>query len=268
MAEERIRNLRGIFPGMFTMGNLFCGYLSILSSMDGEIGHACRFILLGFFLDGLDGIVARVSRGATRFGVELDSLADMITFGLAPAILVYSFQLKSLGKWGWVLGFVFVMCGAFRLARYNLGSGAPSRGGFEGLPIPMAASLLVSYTLFSMELWGELRFVRFLIVIMIVASALMVSSIPFEDNPTRWRTAKDRMKFLYLFVAVVAIIIDLSKTLFPLVLLYVASGIAREISDLVRGGSGRGDRRRVRSRASRRSPGSSAPPDAPPGGDR
>jgi phosphatidylserine synthase len=131
----------------------------------------------------------------------------------------------------------------------------------------MAASLLVSYTLFSMELWGELRFVRFLIVIMIVASGLMVSSIPFEANPTRWRTAKDRMKFLYLFVAVVAIIVDMSKTLFPLVLVYVASGIAREITELVRGGSGHGERRRVRRRAARRPPGASAPPDASPGGD-
>lgn len=267
MAEERIRNFRGIFPGMFTMGNLFCGYLSILSSMDGEAAHACRFILLGLFLDGLDGVVARVSRGSTRFGVELDSLADMITFGLAPAILVYSFQLNLLGKWGWVLGFIFVMCGAFRLARYNLASHAPSRGGFEGLPIPAAATLLVSYTLFSLELWGELRYVRFLIVVMMVASGLMVSSIPYEDKPTRWRTAKDRMKFLYLFAAVAAIIIDMSKTLFPLVLLYVASGIAREIFELVRGGSDREARRRVRTRPPRRPSGSSPPPPAPPDDD-
>ena len=238
-----MRNFRGIFPGMFTMGNLFCGFLSILSSMDGEAEHACRFILLGFFLDGLDGFVARVSRGATRFGVELDSLADLVTFGLAPAILVYSFKLKVLGKWGWVLGFVFVMCGAFRLARYNLTAKAPPSRGFEGLPIPAAASLLVAYTLFSFDLWDQLRFVKFLVVMMIVSSGLMVSSVPYEDKPTSWRTLRDRVKFLYMFVCVVAVIIDLPKTLFPLVLIYVLSGIAYEIFDLVHGNGGRGERK-------------------------
>jgi CDP-diacylglycerol--serine O-phosphatidyltransferase len=234
--DRHVRNFRGIFPGMFTMGNLFCGFLSILSSMDGEWRHACQFILLGFFLDGLDGIVARVSRGATRFGVELDSLADLITFGLAPAIMVYSFRLKDLGKWGWVLGFVFVMCGAFRLARYNLGAKTGPREGFEGLPIPAAASLLVSYTLFSFELWGELKYVRLLIAMTLVASGLMVSSIPYEDKPTSWRTLKDKIKFLYLLVGVIAVLIDMSKTAFPLVLGYVAYGLVREIIETVSNG--------------------------------
>jgi CDP-diacylglycerol--serine O-phosphatidyltransferase len=237
-----MRNFRGIFPGMFTMGNLFCGFLSILSAMDGEAVHACRFILLGMFLDGLDGFVARVSRSATRFGVELDSLADLITFGLAPAILVYSFQLKALGKWGWVLGFVYVMCGAFRLARYNLGARGKAQSGFEGLPIPAAASLLVSYTLFAFEMWGELRHPRFLVIMMIVTSGLMVSSIPYEDKPTRWRTLKDRVKFSYIFIAIVAVIIDLPKTMFWLMLIYVLSGVVREIIDLTRGGTGRSGR--------------------------
>lgn len=238
-----MRNFRGIFPGMFTMGNLFCGFLAILSCMDGEVEHACRFILLGFFLDGLDGLVARVSHGATRFGVELDSLADLVTFGLAPAILVYSFKLKLLGRWGWVLGFVFVMCGAFRLARYNLTTKSGPRRGFEGLPIPAAASLVVSYTMFSYDLWDQLRFVKFLVVMVIVSSGLMVSSVPYEDKPTSWRTIRDRIKFVYLFVGVLAIIIDLPKTLFPLVVVYVLSGVVREVFDLVHGNNGRNERR-------------------------
>jgi len=238
-----VRNIRGIFPGMFTVGNLFCGFLSILASMDGEALPACRFILLGFFLDGLDGIVARVSRGATRFGVELDSLADIVTFGLAPAILVYSFQLKALGRWGWVLGFVFVMCGAFRLARYNLGASSQARrNGFEGLPIPAAASLLVSYVMFSYDIWGDLHFVKFQIIMIIVTSGLMVSSIMYEDRPTSLRTAKDRLKFLFLFVAAIAAMIDLHRTFFPAVLLYVVAGVAREIYELILAGTGRSDR--------------------------
>ncbi|MEW5701403.1 MAG: CDP-diacylglycerol--serine O-phosphatidyltransferase [Candidatus Zixiibacteriota bacterium] len=236
------RNFRGFFPGMFTMGNLFCGFLSILASMDGEVEHACRFILLGFFLDGLDGFVARVSRGATRFGVELDSLADLVTFGMAPAILIYSFKLKVLGRWGWVLGFIFVMCGAFRLARYNLTTKTSPRRGFEGLPIPAAASLLVAYTLFSYDLWEQLLYVKFLVVTMIVTSGLMVSTIAYEDKPTSWRTPKDRVKFIFIFLGIIAVMIDLPKTFFPLVLIYVLHGIGRAAVELVSGNNGHHER--------------------------
>ena len=223
-----VSNFRGIFPGVFTMGNLFCGFLSILSAIEGEIGHACRFVLLGFFLDGLDGFVARVSNSASRFGVELDSLADLITFGLAPAVLMYQVQLQSLGKWGWMVAFVYVMCGAFRLARFNLTAKSGSHSHFEGLPIPAAAALLISYTMFCMEIWGEVRLVRFLVVMIIVSSGLMVSSIGYENKPTSWRTIRDRIKFVYISIGIVAVIIDLSLTLFPLVFLYVLSGIAME----------------------------------------
>jgi len=210
------------------MGNLFCGFLSILSSIEGETGHACRFVLLGFFLDGLDGFVARVSNSASRFGVELDSLADLITFGLAPALLMYTVQLKPLGKWGWMVAFVFVMCGAFRLARFNLTAKSGPHSSFEGLPIPAAAALLISYTMFCMEIWGEVRLVRFLVVMMIITSGLMVSSISYENKPTSWRTVRDRVKFLYIFVGIIAAIVDLSLTLFPLVFLYVLFGIGQE----------------------------------------
>jgi CDP-diacylglycerol--serine O-phosphatidyltransferase len=239
-----VSNFRGIFPGVFTMGNLFCGFLSILSAIEGEIGHACRFVLLGFFLDGLDGFVARVSNSASRFGVELDSLADLITFGLAPAVLMYRVQLHSLGKWGWMVAFVFVMCGAFRLARFNLTAKAGPRSQFEGLPIPAAAALLISYTMFSIEFWGEVRLVRFLVVMIIVSSGLMVSSIGYENKPASWRTTRDRIKFLYIFIGIVAVMVDLSLTLFPLVFLYVLSGIVQESYRLTSSGRTRAVRTR------------------------
>lgn len=234
-----VSSFRGIFPGVFTMGNLFCGFLAILSAIEGEVGHACRFVLLGFFLDGLDGFVARVSNSASRFGVELDSLADLVTFGLAPALLVYQVQLHSLGKWGWMVAFVYVMCGAFRLARYNLTAKSGSHSHFEGLPIPAAAALLISYTMFSLEVWGEMRLVRFLVVMIIVSSGLMVSSISYENKPTSWRTMRDRIKFVYIFIGIVAVMIDLSSTLFPLVFLYGLSGIVQEAYRLTRPGRAR-----------------------------
>jgi CDP-diacylglycerol--serine O-phosphatidyltransferase len=242
-----MRSFRGIFPGMFTMGNLFCGFLAIVACLDGEPVHACRFVLLGFFLDGLDGLVARVSNAASRFGVELDSLADLITFGVAPSILIYTFRLRTLGKWGWMLGFVFVMCGAFRLARYNLSARPIGKTTFEGLPIPAAAALLVSYTMFCYDIWGEMRMARFLVILMIITSALMVSSIQYENKPTSWRSSRDRLKFLYLFLAGIAVLIDLSRTFFPIVLLYVASGVVREAYILVRSGARRPPRPRLES---------------------
>ena len=238
-------NFRGIFPGIFTVGNLFCGFLAILSAFDGQVMNSCRFILLGFFLDGLDGFVARVSNSVSRFGMELDSLADLLTFGVAPAVLLYKIRLESLGNWGWMVAFVFIMCGAFRLARYNLSARTSPRGTFEGLPIPAAASLLVSYTLFCLDVWGEFRLVRFLVVMMIVTSGLMVSSIPYENKPTSWRDRRDRFKFLFILAAIVGAVIDLSKTLFPFVLIYVFSGLVWEAVRLYQ--SGRRYARNIRS---------------------
>ncbi|RKX27117.1 MAG: CDP-diacylglycerol--serine O-phosphatidyltransferase, partial [Candidatus Zixiibacteriota bacterium] len=113
-------NYRGIFPGTFTMGNVVCGFLSILSSFEGNITTACWFVVLAGFLDALDGKVARLSGSASQFGVELDSLADFLSFGVAPAVLVYAIKLSSLGKWGWMISIVYIMAAAYRLARYNL----------------------------------------------------------------------------------------------------------------------------------------------------
>jgi len=243
-----MRNLRPIFPGVFTMGNLFCGFLSILSSFDGQAVQACWFIVLAFFLDGLDGLVARMSRADTQFGVELDSLADVVSFGVAPALIFYTFKFKDLGKWGWVLGFVFVMCGAFRLARYNVMAHDGQKHRFQGLPIPAAAAVLVGYTLGSYELWGELRYIKFLITLILVSSFLMVSDVEYEKRPVSFRTTADRIKWIYIALGGVAVLTLHQLAFFPLVAIYVLHGLAREAYMLVRSGlSGEPIRRRPNS---------------------
>ncbi len=231
-----MRNLRPIFPGVFTMGNLFCGFISILSAFDGQAVQACWFIILGFFLDGLDGLVARMSRSDTLFGIELDSLADLISFGVAPAIIIYSFKFKDLGKWGWVLGFVFVMCGAFRLARYNVTAQQGPKSYFQGLPIPVAAAALTGYTLGSYELWGELRYVKFLIMLILGCSFLMVSDIEYEKRPLSFRTIKDRIKWAYVALAGVALLSLHQLAIFPLVFVYILYGLGHEATLMVRAG--------------------------------
>ncbi len=230
-----MKNIRGIFfPGMFTVGNMFCGFVSILYSFDGEPIHSAWMIILAAFFDALDGKVARFAGSASRFGVELDSFADLLSFGIAPAILFYSLQIYPLGKWGWILGFVFVMCGAFRLARFNLQqSRLTEKLPYMGLPIPTAAVTLVSYGLFCNEIWGTLRFPKALITMIIAFSGLMVSGIEYETLPKfSFSDKKNKIKLMYVFVFLIVLIINPRLALFPFGLLYILSGLGKGIYEL------------------------------------
>ena len=224
-----MRNIKGIFPGVFTVGNMFCGFASILSSFDGETVFAAWMIILAGFFDALDGKIARFSGSASKFGVELDSFADIISFGIAPAMLFYNLGVYPSGKWGWIPGFVFVMCGAFRLARFNiqqtkLGEKLP----YMGLPIPTAAITLVSYTLFCSEVWGALRFPKALITMIIAFSGLMVSGIEYETLPKfTLGNRMNKLKLVYLLVFLIVLIINPQLALFPFGLLYILSGVAK-----------------------------------------
>lgn len=229
-----MRNFKGIFPGVFTMGNMLCGFLSILQSFEGEAIHASWLIILAGFFDALDGKLARFSRSSSRFGIELDSFADLVSFGIAPAVIFYSFKLYVLGTWGWILGFVFIICGAFRLARFNLESRLEDKPYFTGLPIPMAAITLCGYTLFSYELWGELVYPEILITLIIVFSALMVSGIEYDTLPRfSLNSKKNMIKLLYILGALIAVLVKPRLVIFPLGLIYVLSGIVREVYQLV-----------------------------------
>jgi CDP-diacylglycerol--serine O-phosphatidyltransferase len=229
-----VRNIKGIFPGVFTAGNMFCGFLSVLSSFDGEIVFAAWMIILAAFFDALDGMVARFSKATSRFGVELDSFSDLLSFGIAPAVMFYSLKLYPLGKWGWILGFVFVMCGAFRLARFNLGqTKLNEKHPYMGLPIPSAAVTLISYPLFCYEIWGALRFPKALVTMIIAFSGLMVSGIEYETLPKFYLgNRKNKMKLIYVFVFIIALLINPRLILFPFGLLYVLSGVFKVVYSL------------------------------------
>lgn len=229
-----MRNFKGIFPGIFTVGNMFCGFVSILSSIDQETSFAAWMIILAGFFDALDGKIARFSGSTSRFGVELDSFADLLSFGIAPAILFYQLGIYPLGKWGWILGFVFVMCGAFRLARFNLQqSKLGEKLPYMGLPIPTAAITLVSYILFCNEIWEHLRFPKALITMIIAFSGLMVSGIEYETLPKfSFGDRKNKLKLFYVFVFLVILMINPRLALFPFGLLYILSGVARGAFEL------------------------------------
>ena len=137
---------RGIFllPSLLTTGNLFCGFFALILTVSGRYAEASLAIFVAMVMDMLDGRVARLMKATSQFGVEFDSLADVVSFGVAPAFLLYSFALSSLGRPAWFAAFLFVICGALRLARFNVYTGSVDRHFFVGLPIPAAAGVAAS----------------------------------------------------------------------------------------------------------------------------
>ena len=174
---------RGVYllPSLLTLGNLFCGYACIVYTMRGEYETAAPFIGIAFILDGLDGRIARLTGSEGAFGREFDSLADMISFGVAPAILAYSWGLTSFGRWGWAAGFVFVTAAAMRLARFNIQAGSVDKRYFAGMPSPAAASV-VAATIFAYPAGlRETSGAAPVMALVLVPAFLMVSTIRFRS---------------------------------------------------------------------------------------
>jgi CDP-diacylglycerol--serine O-phosphatidyltransferase len=151
-AGDSLRKGVYILPNLITSGSLFAGFYSIVMSHIGRYETAAYAIIAGVVLDGLDGRVARMTHTTTKFGVEYDSLADLVTFGVAPAFLVYGWALSPFDRWGWLAAFLFLVCGALRLARFNVQVNTIEKGKFNGLPIPAAATFVASCILFITHL--------------------------------------------------------------------------------------------------------------------
>lgn len=147
-AGDSLRKGVYVLPNLITSGSLFAGFYSIVQTHFGRYEHAAFAIIAGVVLDGLDGRVARMTHTTTRFGVEYDSLADLVSFGVAPAFLVYGWALSPFDRWGWLAAFLFLVCGALRLARFNVQVNTVEKGKFNGLPIPAAATFVASCILF------------------------------------------------------------------------------------------------------------------------
>jgi CDP-diacylglycerol--serine O-phosphatidyltransferase len=218
-----------IFPGAFTMGNVVAGFLSILSALEGNIIDACWFVFLAGFFDMLDGKIARLSGASSRFGVELDSLADFLSFGIAPAVLVYSIKLNTLsGKWGWIIAIVYIMACAYRLARFNILAETEEKKDFVGLPVPAAAMTLTAYVLFCYQVWGGLQYGEWLVSMIILFAFLMVSQVQYDTLPDRFVTRESRYKLAVGLVCLVAVILKPRLLLFPVLALYILYGMIRE----------------------------------------
>ena len=222
-------------PSAFTLGNLFFGFWAIVSAFNGNFRWAGWFIVFAGILDMLDGRVARLSGTGTRFGAELDSLVDVISFGVAPALLMYFLDFSNAGRFAWILCYIYVVAVALRLARFNvLSAGKPPSGWFTGLPSPAAGMTLAVYYPFSQTNWyrASLAYLDLqhegLVVLMLLLAVLMVSNVKYPKFPPIG--VRSRKGIFGLTVHVVILLGGLifpEYFLFPLGLFYVAFGIFR-----------------------------------------
>jgi CDP-diacylglycerol---serine O-phosphatidyltransferase len=224
---QRRRLSRGVYllPSLFTLGHMFCGYACVVYAMQGQYETAAPFIGFAIVLDMLDGRIARLTGTASAFGVEFDSLADVISFGIAPAILSFAWGLSPLGRLGWAAGFMFLTAGAMRLARFNIQSAA---GGdkryFVGMPSPAAAAVPAATVFAYPAGLDDYRQALPALAMVLVPAVLMVSTIRFRSFKTI--DLRTRRPYTVLLLIAAGIMLITTHPRFVLVLLaysYLAS---------------------------------------------
>ena len=223
-----------IVPGAFTTGNLFFGLWAIVEAARGEFDRAAWFIVLAAVLDGLDGRVARLTRTGSDFGAELDSLVDVISFGVAPALLQWHYQF-SRGEWGWLLPFIFILGVALRLARFNVEQAGHAKTQFFGLPSPAAGvtiATLVPFmgTPFFVDHLGALPWHLLTAVLMVLVALLMVSHVPYPVFPAvGLRTWRGRIGLGFVLLCLWGALTVPAYFFFPMAIAFIAFGLLRAV---------------------------------------
>jgi CDP-diacylglycerol---serine O-phosphatidyltransferase len=228
--SRRPKVRRGVYllPSLLTMGNMFCGYLCVLYSIRGQFDVAAPLIGVAVVLDMLDGRIARMTGTATAFGVEFDSLADVISFGIAPAVMAFMWGLQPLQRLGWAAGFIYLSAAALRLARFNIQSvKSTDKRHFVGMPSPAAAAVPASTVFFLPEGLQDPRLAFIAVAVMVVPALLMVSTIRFNSFKTIDTHQRRSYKVLALVALVIAVIqLHPSIVLLGLAYLYMLAGLA------------------------------------------
>ncbi|HWC73615.1 MAG TPA: CDP-diacylglycerol--serine O-phosphatidyltransferase [Gemmatimonadales bacterium] len=229
-----LRRVVIVVPSLFTLFNLFFGIWAMVLATRGEFYRAGWFIVFAGILDTLDGRVARISGTGTRFGAELDSLVDIVSFGVAPAFLMYQVEFAGGGGAAWIFCYFYVMAAAIRLARFNVTQAGRAKSYFIGLPSPAAGMTLATYYPFTQtELYGSVHGLSWhllLTFLMIALTILMVSNVHYPTLPRAgFRTASGLLGLLLIVVILVFGIWKHDEFLFPLGLVYVTYGVVRAI---------------------------------------
>ena len=224
--RESLRKGVYILPNLFTTGSLFAGFYGIVATMNGQYHVAAWLILLSSIFDALDGKVARMTGTTSRFGVEYDSLADLVAFGVGPGLLMYSWALRPFGKLGWLAAFLYVVCGALRLARFNVQVSTVESKRFVGLPIPAAASMVAACVLLFYHLGGSGTIKKASILVLIyVLAFLMVSNFRYFSFKDPELLKRQPFGFLVLAIFLLIVIIQLPEIMFFTIFLgYTISG--------------------------------------------
>jgi CDP-diacylglycerol--serine O-phosphatidyltransferase len=225
---------QGIYwlPNAITTLALFAGFYAIVQAMNNKFELAAAAVFVAMVLDGMDGRVARLTRTQSPFGAEYDSLSDMVSFGAAPALVMYEWALKGMGRMGWVAAFVYCACAALRLARFNTNIGVVDKRFFQGLPSPAAAGLIAGFV-WTMEAFDlepqriyEMRWVAWALAVF--AGLTMVSNVRFysgKDINLRKAVPFSAVVLIVLMVVILSQVVDnLPELLFSIFLLYAASG--------------------------------------------
>jgi CDP-diacylglycerol--serine O-phosphatidyltransferase len=228
---------RGIYllPNLFTIASIFSGFFSIIASHKGLYEEAAIAIFIAMIMDNLDGRIARLTNTMTAFGAQFDSMADMVSFAVAPAFLAYTWGLHQLGKTGWIAAFIYTAAVALRLARFNTQADGTGKRYFQGLPCPMGAAMVSSFIWFCIDLSHITTslLITLASIIMVLTALLMVSNI-------RYRSFKDvnlknHVKFVVILITVTVIAlvsIDPEKVLFVIFTGYIISGPVATIWEL------------------------------------
>lgn len=223
-----------ILPSAFTLGNLFFGVYAIIAATRGDLVWAGWCIVFAGTLDMLDGSIARATRTGSRFGAELDSLVDVISFGVAPGFIMYVIFFTD-GQWAWIMSFVYVTAAVLRLARFNIEQGGEAKRHFHGLPSPAAAGTLATYYPFSQTPFFQtylidLPWAQIMGVGMVLIGVLMVSHVPYGKVPKIGiRTAKGALNTVFVLSMLFAALLVPRYFFFSLGILYLAWGLIKSV---------------------------------------
>lgn len=224
-----------ILPNSITLCGLFAGFYSIIALFREDYVASAWAIIVAIVLDGLDGWVARLTHSTTKFGIELDSLADVISFGVAPSLLLYKWSLMPFKRVGWAAVFLFVSCGALRLARFNVQMGSTEKKSFTGLPIPGGAAIVASSVIFFGEYEISHQGSLFMLITTYVIALLMVSTLRFHGLKEIDFSKRKPFWFLVAVALIFAIFWMHPETaLFVFAMIYLAVGIVENVYLLIR----------------------------------
>lgn len=227
-----MRNSARFLPSLFTILNLFCGFLSVINSAGGVLNQACLFIIYAALFDAFDGVVARFTGTSSKFGVELDSLADVVSFGFAPSMILFKFYYAHLDGIGIALASLPMIFGALRLARFNAQLVGFDKNFFSGVPVPISAITISSFFLFYFDTnFSHDLSVVFVYILTFLLPVLMMSKFKYDTTPKFSKRAfkEHPVKTILIILIIIMVFVTKGEGLFPFCLFYLCTGIYRGV---------------------------------------